>query len=493
MDKHTILILDFGGSNQAQSLAKMLRGAGIYTEIMPYNAPIDLITQVNPQGILMTGGREPLEQECDYGVWLMRTPVLAMGASARQMIRQLGGQVKNVQLDESMLELEADSSCPLFDGLSRCERFIQRINALDLPENFRSAAKCEGMIAAFAYEKKRLFGIQFEIEANDPEGLTILNNFLNDICGCERWWSIPSFIDATITDIRERVGSGNALMALSGGVDSSVCAVLMHHAIGKQLHCIYVDTGLMRKGDTETVRKVFLEQMGINLIMVDAKARFMAKLAGVTDPKEKWRLVSEEFAAIYEEEAAKLPAIDCLIECTIYNDILHGYEQGTLLPVQDDDLTLTGKPTIEPIRDLFKEEVRTVGEVMGLPQEIVSRQSFPGAGLGIRIIGEVTEESLRLLREADAIWSEELVAAGLDRRVRRYFAVLSETASTGRQRCERIIALRALGNAGNDYTAFRMPYDLLERVTERILRELPKIDRVVYDMTTTPYRPVEWE
>jgi len=493
MDKHTILILDFGGSNQAQSLAKMLRGAGIYTEIMPYNAPIDLITQVNPQGILMTGGREPLEQECDYGVWLMRTPVLAMGASARQMLRQLGGQVKNTQLEEMMLELTMDDSCPLFDGLARCERFVQRISAVDLPENFHPIAQVEGMAAAFAYEKKRLFGIQFDIEANDPEGLTILNNFLGDICSCERWWSIPSYIDNTITRIREKVGSGNALMALSGGVDSSVCAVLMHHAIGKQLNCIYVDTGLMRKGDTETVRKVFLEQMGVNLIIVDAKARFMAKLAGVTDPKEKWRLVSEEFAAIYEEEAAKLPSVDCLVEGTIYNDVLHGYELGHMQPDPEDNLVLSEKPMIEPVRMLFKDEVRTVGEVMGLPPEIVGRQSFPGAGLAIRIIGEVTEESLRLLREADAIWSEEIIAAGLDRRIRRYFAVLSETASTGRQHCERIIALRALGNAGNAYTAYRMPYDLLERVTERILRELPKIDRVVYDMTTTPPRPVEWE
>ena len=493
MDKHTILILDFGGSNQAQSLAKMLRGAGIYTEILPYNAPIDLINRINPQGILMTGGREPLEQECDYGVWLMRTPVLAMGASARQMARQLGGQVKNVQLDEMMLEMQMDTSCPLFDGISRCERFVQRMNALDLPENFRAVADAEGLIAAFAYEKKRLFGIQFEIEANDPEGLTILNNFLNDICGCERWWSIPSFIDASITRIREQVGSGNALMALSGGVDSSVCAVLMHHAVGKQLHCIYVDTGFMRKGDTETVRKVFLEQMGMNLIIVDAKARFMAKLAGVTDPKEKWRVISEEFAAIYEEEAAKLPSVDCLVEGTIYSDVLHGYDLGYMQPVEEKNAMLSDKPMIEPVRELFKEEVRTVGEVMGLPPEIVGRQSFPGAGLAIRILGEVNEENLRLLREADAIWSEEIVAAGLDRRVRRYFAVLSGTASTGRSHCERIIALRALGNAGNDYTAYRMPYDLLERVTERILRELPKIDRVVYDMTTTPLRTVEWE
>ncbi len=489
MNKDMILILDFGGE-QAQSLARMLRGAGVYCEILPYNAPVELINSSNPQGILMTGGREGIEQECDYGVWLLRTPVLAMGRSARQLIRQLGGRILNNQLTDRMAELTLDASCPLFDGLDRSERYVRQISAVDLPENFRAVGQCEGFTAAFAYEKKRLFGIQFEIEANDPEGLSILNNFLNDICSCERWWSIPTFIDERIRAIREQVGSGNALMALSGGVDSSVCAVLMHHAIGKQLHCIYVDTGLMRKGDTETVRKVFVEQLGIQMVIVDAKARFLNALQGITDPKEKWRVISGEFAAIYEEEASRLPSVDFLVEGTIYPDVLHGYDLGYMLPVKEEDALLTDKPMIEPVRELFKEEVRTVGEVMGLPNEIVSRQSFPGAGLGIRIIGEITEEKLRLLREADAIWNDEIIAAGLDRRIRRYFAVLSETASTGRQRCERIIALRAL-NA--NLTAFRMPYDLLERVTARILRELPKIDRVVYDMTTTPPRPVEWE
>ena len=492
MDKNMVLILDFGGS-QAQSLAKMLRGSGIYSEVLPFSAPIELIREANPQGILMTGGRDDLDLECDYNVWLLRTPVLAMGACARQMVKQLGGQVLAAQISDRIINLKMDSSCPIFDGLDSCERHVDRLNALELPENFRAAAQGEGLAAAFAYEKKRLFGLQFDIEANDPEGLTVLNNFLIDVCGCERWWSIPSFIESTIERIREQVGGGTALMALSGGVDSSVCAVLMHHAIGKQLHCIYVDTGLMRKGDTETVKRVFMDELGIQMVIVDAKARFMNRLAGITDPKEKWRVVSEEFAAIYEEEAAKLPQVDFLVEGTIYSDVLHGYDLGYMLPVKDENASMAGKMLIEPVRELFKEEVRTVGEVMGLPPEIVGRQSFPGAGLGIRIIGEVTEENLRLLREADAIWNEEVVASGLDRRVRRYFAVLSETTSTGRQRCERVIALRALGVAGTDYTAYRMPYDLLERVTERILRELPKIDRVVYDLTTTPPRPVEWE
>lgn len=294
-------------------------------------------------------------------------------------------------------------------------------------------------------------------------------------------------MELAIPRIREQVGGRNALMALSGGVDSSVCAALMHRAIGSQLHCIYVDTGLMRKGDTEMVRRVFLEDMGIQMTVVDARARFLARLRGITDPAEKWRAVSEEFAAIYEEEARKLPSVDFLVQGTIYTDVLDGYSK--------DDFSASGMETalIEPVRELFKDEVRELGEKLGLPPEVVGRQSFPGAGLGIRIIGEVTEEKLHLLREADAIWHEEILQAGLNKRIRRYFAVLSETASSGEKHCSLVVALRALGAAGSSYTAYRMPYDLLERVTERILTELPQVDRVVYDTTTTPPRPTEWE
>lgn len=492
MDKSMILILDFGGS-QAQSMAKMLRGAGIYCEILPCGAPIEQIRNINPNGVLLLGGRDDSDQECAYELWSIRTPVLAMGVSARHMLRQLGGRVIGTSICECVSSLTLDSSSPLFDGLDSCERYIHRMNAVELPENFRAVAYAENMIAAFSFEKKRLYGMQFEIESNDPEGLTILNNFIIDVCGCERWWSMSAFIEDRIEKIREQVGNGHALMALSGGVDSSVCAALMYQAVRKHLHCIYVDTGLMRKGDAEAVRTVFRDQLGVDVVIVDAKARFLEKLKGLTDPKEKWRVISEEFADIYEEAASKLPSVDFLVEGTIYPDVLNGYEPGYALPMSEGNASLPVKALIEPVRTLFKEEVRSVGEAMGLPKEIVNRQSFPSAGLAVRIIGEVTEENLRLLREADAIWHEEIVAAGLDRRVRRYSAVLSETASTGRQRCERIVSLRALGAAGASYTAYRMPYDLLERVTGRILRELPKIDRVTYDLTTTPPRPVEWE
>ncbi len=491
MNKDMILILDFGG-NQAQAMARMLRNAGVYCEVLPYSAPIEQIKQDNPQGILMAGGRDDRDLECAYEVYLMRTPVLAMGASARHMLKQLGGRVLKTHIADSMLRLEVDTSCPLFDGVSDCERPVKRIHAVELPETFRTVAEAEGMTAAFAYERKRLFALQYEIEANDPEGLTILNNFINDICRCERWWSIPTFVQEKIQEIREQVGEGHALMALSGGVDSSVCAVLMHHAIGEKLHCIYVDTGLMRKGDTERIERVFRGELGMNVTIVDAKSRFLSRLRGITDPKEKWRVVSEEFAAVYTEEAIELHHIDFLVEGTIYSDVLRGYDLGYTLPVNGETV-LSDKIMIEPVRDLFKDEVRTVGEVLGLPREIIRRQSFPGAGLGIRIVGEVTDENLRLLREADAIWHEAIVAAGLDKRIRRYFTVLTETTSTGRVHCEHVIALCALGNSGIDYTAYRMPYDLLERVTAQILRELPKVDRVVYDMTTTPPRPVEWE
>jgi GMP synthase (glutamine-hydrolysing) len=491
MNKDMILILDFGG-NQAQAMARMLRNAGVYCEVLPYSAPIDLIKKDDPRGIIMAGGRDDLDIECDYEVYLLRTPVLAMGSCARHMLRQLGGRVLKTCITDSMVYLESDNSCPLLDGVSDCERPVRRIHALELPESFRTICEAEGMTAGFAYEKKRLFALQYDIEANDPEGLTIINNFINDICSCERWWSIPVFIQEKIEEIRAQVGDGHALMALSGGVDSSVCAALMHHAIGDRLHCIYVDTGLMRKGDTEQIENIFCRKLGMNVTIVDAKSRFLNKLRGITDPKEKWRVVSEEFASVYTEEASELHKFDFLVEGTIYSDVLRGYDLGYTLPVNGETV-LSDKVMIEPVRDLFKEEVRSVGEVLGLPREIIRRQSFPGAGLGIRIVGEATEENLKLLREADAIWHEEIVAAGLDKRIRRYFAVLTETTSTGRTHCEHIIALCALGNSGIDYTAYRMPYDLLERVTARILYDLPKIDRVVYDMTTTPPRPVEWE
>jgi len=491
MNRSMILILDFGGE-QAQSMARMLRSAGVYCTILPYHVPASLVRDANPSGILMMGGRSDRDLECDYGIWLLRTPVLAIGPGSRYMIRQLGGHVLKTRITDEIVRLSLDASCPIFDGLSSCERRIQRMHAMDLPETFRASAQACGMAAAFSYDKKRLFGLQFEIEANDPEGLTILNNFINDVCHCERWWSIPTFISEKIEEIRAQVGDRHALLALSGGVDSSVCAVMMHHAVGAQLHCIYVDTGLMRKGDTEMVQQVFCDRLGIPVTMVDAKNRFLSRLQGVSDPKEKFRIINEEFADIYRSAAARLPSVDCLIKGTIYPDVLKSDDLGYPSAIEESD-PLQAQLLIEPVRDLFKEEVRAVGEVLGLPEEIVERQSFPGAGLGSRIIGEITEENLRLLREADAIWNDEIRVSGLQRRIRRYSAVLSETTSTGRQHCERVIALRAQGRAGNGYTSMRMPYDLLERASERILRELPKIDRVVYDLTTTPLRPVDWE
>ncbi len=484
MNRDMMLILDFGGT-QAQSLARRVRSSGVYCEVLPCDTPVENITGENVRGILMAGdGRR--EGSADVSVWNAGLPVLAMGFSARKMAEALGGRDMGAVLTEHMLELELTAS-PLFESLTGCERYIHRLDALELPEGFDAIAQSDGMTAAFANEEKKLYGMQFEIESNDPDGLTMLDNFLSGICGCERWWSTEAFMELAIPRIREQVGGRNALMALSGGVDSSVCAALMLRAIGSQLHCIYVDTGLMRKGDTEMVRRVFLEDMGIQMTVVDARARFLARLRGITDPAEKWRAVSEEFAAIYEEEARKLPSVDFLVQGTIYTDVLDGYSK--------DDFSASGMETalIEPVRELFKDEVRELGEKLGLPPEVVGRQSFPGAGLGIRIIGEVTEEKLHLLREADAIWHEEILQAGLNKRIRRYFAVLSETASSGEKHCSLVVALRALGAAGSSYTAYRMPYDLLERVTERILTELPQVDRVVYDTTTTPPRPTEWE
>ena len=475
-----VLILDLGG-NQALSLARRVRGSGVYCEIRPVDCPLEEIAQAGARGILMAGEAKEEAPFCDAGLWNMNLPVLAMGESARRMAAQLGGRVMGEVLSQKPLELTLEKS-PLFGEMDACERFIQRLDALEIPEGFQVIAQGGGMIAAFAQEEKKLYGMQFEVESNDPDGLTMLDHFLCDVCGCEKWWSMEAFVERTIEEIRGRVGAGHALMAISGGVDSSVCAALMHRAIGSQLHCIYVDTGLMRKGDREMVTRTFIDEMGINLTVVDAGDRFVARLAGVTDPREKWRVVQDEFARIYDEEAARLESVDFLVEGTIYQDVLKGSApQGE-----------AGAPRIEPVRSLFKDEVRAVGELLSLPEEIVSRQPFPGAGLGIRVIGEATREKLEMLREADAIWCDEIVQAGLGRKVRHYFAVLS-AASAGEEHAALVVALRALGAAGSGYTAYRMPYDLLERATDRILAALPGVDRVVYDMTAVPLRTVEWE
>ena len=489
MKRDGILILSYGGT-QAQSLARRVRGGRVYCEIMSADAPIDEIRALNPRGIILAGqALGSVEDDaplCDPSVYDMGVPVLAVGFASRRMATQLGGSVCHVALEKQTLQTHFSQASPLFKGLSYGDRYIARLAHLELPAGFKVIAHGHGLAAAFADEEKKLYGMQFGVERNDPDGLAILSNF-EDICGCTRDWTTENFVEGIVAEIREKVGERHALMAISGGVDSSVCATLMHRAIGKQMHCIYIDTGLMRKGDTRVVREMFGEHMGIDVHCVNARDRFFARLEHITDPAEKWAAVSDEFSIIYREEAARFTGVEFLVKGTIYNDVLN-FSAG-----EQNLNELEGYKLIEPARFLFKNEVRDVGEYLDLPPEITNRQPLPGSGLAMRMTGEVTQEKLTLLREADYILRTEIEQVSLERRVRLYCAQLTETTSTGEGRCRYIVALRTLTTAGMTEAPYRLPYDLLERITDRILTELPLVDRVVYDLTPHPPRGGEWE
>ena len=488
MSKDMILILDFGGS-QSQSVARKVRGEGVYCEVLPSHAPLDTLRSKRPKGLILAGApREDDSGEPDLSreVFFLGVPVLCVGYSARRMVELLGGECRGTALSGQTAGVEFEE-CALFEGLTRCERYIARLDNLRLFSGARPLATAEGAVAAFGDEARQLYGMQFSAEQNDPDGLTIISNFCRGICGCDPWWKPEAFIEDELARIQEAVGDGSALMAISGGVDSAVGAALMHRAIGDRLHCLFVDTGLMRKGEPEKVRSLFRE-MHMEVELVDARERFLSALAGITDGREKRRVIDEVFVQVFEEEAVRLDQADCLVQGTIYPDVIGYYgapRTGVGVPAHGRFRTV-----LEPTRMLFKDEVRMVGALLGIPEEIIDRQPFPGPGLAVRCLGEVTEEKLSALRSADAIFREEIKAAGLQRRIGQCFAVLMEMGAEKGW----MVALRSV-NAPDavSATAFRMPYDLLERVMARVTSEVPGVARVVYDVTSKPPARVEWE
>ena len=496
-----ILILDFGGT-QGLSVAKKIRGERVYCEVLPCDAPIETIRSRSPKGILLAGGESEGGADCDPRVYGLGVPILAIGRGSRAMLRRMGGK-SNGPVYESGTATIDFSDTPLFAPLASSERFIDRMDDVTLPEGFARIAEGLGVAAAFADEARGLYGMQFGAEQNDPDGLTVLSNFAKGLCGCDPWWSTEAFIERETARIREQVGDGSALIAISGGVDSSVCAALMHRAIGNRVHCLHVDTGLMRKGESENVARLFRERMGIDLIRIDAGDRFLKRLAGVIEPEKKRDVIGEEFVRIFEEEARKLPNVRHLVQGTIYPDVVESLGIGG--KVLKSHHNVGGFPTeiefesvVEPLRELFKDEVREVGEALKMPREFIQRQPFPGPGLAVRCVGEVNEEKLKTLREADAIFTEEIDAAGLDRKIWQYFAILTDLRTTGvvkgERAYDRLIALRAVNTVDAvTATAARLPYDLIERVVGRIAQEVPGASRVVYDVTGKPPATIEWE
>ncbi len=476
-----ILVLDLG-DGRGSAVARRVRSEQVYSEVLSADASIEMIRAASPMGVLIAGdgnlGLASLPELLDLGI-----PVLAMGASARLILKALGGAHVPTARSECTAQVTFEPS-PLFQGLGESERYFECMDALELPEGARAIATAEdGQIAAFSVDE-RIFGLQFYAEQNDPDGFQILRNFARGVCKCEPLWNFPRFFEETLAKIQAQAQGGKVLLAVSGGVDSVVCAILMGKALGEQLVCVHVDTGLMRKGELDLTKRC-LEPQGIRLKMIDASERFIERLDGVQGSARKTALVDQEILKVLEEEARVLGARGLGLGVT-YSDVLDG---STLL-----DRTLSPdspfKALIQPVRRLFKEEVRQVAEQLNLPPELAQRPPFPTAGLAVRMLGPATPGKLTMLREADAIFCEEIQKAGLDKRIRQYFAVLTGSmtrAASGRTGCT--LALRAMNGAN----AFRLPYDLLERVVERVTGEVDGIIRVVYDVTGHPPAMVEWE
>ncbi len=491
MDNDFILVLDLGGP-QAVEMARKLRNQRYYTEIMSRGADEELFRRKAPRGILVVGG-DGYSEPFPKAALALGVPVLALGGAARRMIETCGAVSEGILLKEQASQITF-KPCPLFDQLSESDRYFARVDGFALPEGFVSiATTLEGFSPAYADLERRLYGLQFYAESNDPDGAVILSNFAEKICGCTPIWTAKDFLEEEVRYIRERVGNGSALMAVSGGVDSTTCALLMHRAIGERVTCVFVDTGLLRSGEAEQVRNTFEGELGLKLISVDAGDRMLNRLRGVIEPTEKRQVIYEEYMKILAEVGREHPEAEYFVEGTIYSDLLARGSSDAVYARRFDP----GK-RLEPIRMLFKDEVRILGELLGLPRALAARQSFPGPGLAVRCMGEVTESKLALLRRADAIFREEIQLAGQDKKLTRYFAILDDTRTVGRRlgvtTREYACVLRAVGEQGlASYTVGKLPYDMLERAAARIIREVPGINRVTYDISPCENTFVEWQ
>ncbi len=515
MRHQTVIVLDFGGQYN-QLIARRVRECGVYCEIKPYTTPLDALKAMEPIGIIFTGGPNSVSLEdsprVDPEIFTWGVPLLGICSGCQLMAHTLGGQVTPAQ-DDSAREYGKtdtcyDTGCRLFKGLPA--QGVSWMSHGDymakVPAGFALTARSEACPnVAIADEARGFYGVQFHPEVNHTEnGVQMIRNFLYEVCGAAGDWSMGDYKQTAVAQIRERVGDGRVLLALSGGVDSSVCAALLAEALGGQLTCVFVDHGLMRKNEGDEVEAAF-SPWAMNFVRVDAQDRFLAKLAGVTDPERKRKIIGEEFIRVFEEEAKKVGTVDFLAQGTIYPDVIESGSGKAGAAVIKSHHNVGGLPDhvdfkeiLEPLRLLFKDEVRQLGRELGLPEYLVSRQPFPGPGLAIRVIGELTREKLDVLRDADAIFREEAAASGEDKKMSQYFAVLTNTHTVGvmgdARTYDYTLALRAV-TTSDFMTAdwARIPYDVLDRVSTRIVNEVKGINRIVYDITSKPPATVEWE